>query len=100
MPASANATPHAPATQVRAAHSVSEPPHCATRLHCTHAPVPSHTTPPPCEHAVSAAFGVNVGTPAEHDSVVHCWPSSAGTSLLNGALTVPPAPVHSRRRQS
>src|SRR5213078_2146035 len=69
VPASAANRPHAPFTQVRAAHSVSEPGHCDAAMHCTHAPVPSQKLPP-IEHAVPCALGGCDATPMLHTSVV------------------------------
>jgi hypothetical protein len=62
----------------------------------TQLPAPLQKSPVP--QAVLMATLVNVGVPAEHVSVVHAL-LSFGTSVLAMVFIVPPAPLHSSRRQ-
>jgi hypothetical protein len=66
VPAATFAVPQVLLSQVRVWHSLAGFGHCVAVVHCTHAEAPSQKLPPFWLHAVLAALGGNVATPALH----------------------------------
>src|SRR3954451_12110949 len=90
VPSGANAVPQVLlALHAATLHSSLVGAQSAATLHATHAPLPSHTLPPPKVHAAPCAAGGIVSVPPEHVGSMQSFSDEGASTSSTASVSTP-----------